>query len=405
MPADGAIRAPLRVWCLLREQEAFVRPVEAALGEAARFVHDADWDAERLLRAAPDLVLCVNDWPSQVAACLDAARSAGIPSLVLQDGILEWRCQYDNPQFGAGGGAPQHQPVLADRLACIGAGSARHLEAWGNGGRVEITGMPRLDSLLERPVLPRRRPGSRLLVMTAKTPGFTPAQRDVTLRSLRELKAYLGTRPELEVRWRISRSLAAELGVENEFTQLGGLELAERIDGADVVVTTPSTAMLEAMLLDRPVVLLDYHAVPAFTPAAWTVSAPEQLPPTIDEALMPSAARLSFQRVCLSDALRCDGPAAPRVAALLERLAGRCGEVAPNPAVNQAPSGAAPTLAELYPDQPVFRETDVRALQVRLARLQHDNAALRGTLEQRSLGQHIARFGRAAAARLQRRRP
>ena len=66
---------PIRVWCLLRDQFAHVRPVEAALGARAEFTYDATWDPEALVRAHPDVVVCVNDWPYEIAQCLDAARA------------------------------------------------------------------------------------------------------------------------------------------------------------------------------------------------------------------------------------------------------------------------------------------------------------------------------------------
>ena len=144
-PENVGSTRPLLVWCLLRDQRAHVDPVERHFGDVAEFVYDEAWEAEAMRQRRPDLVLCVNDYPYDVARCLDAARKEGIPSLVLQDGILEWRCQYANPLFGAGGGAPQHQPVLADKIACIGPSSARHMASWGNAARVEVTGMPKLD--------------------------------------------------------------------------------------------------------------------------------------------------------------------------------------------------------------------------------------------------------------------
>src|SRR5690606_26345251 len=125
-----------------------------------------------MLKAAPDILVCVNDFPYEIMRCIDAARAANIPSLVLQDGILEWRCQYENPTFGFGGGAPQHQPVIADKIACIGHQSARQIAAWGNAHKVVVTGMPRMDYLLDYEVTPPSHPAKRLLVMTAKKPGF-----------------------------------------------------------------------------------------------------------------------------------------------------------------------------------------------------------------------------------------
>ena len=365
---------PIRVWCLLRDQFAHVRPVEASLGARAEFTYDAAWDAEALRRAHPDVVVCVNDWPYEIAQCLDAARAAGIPSLVLQDGILEWRCQYENPLFGEGGGAPQHQPVLADYIACLGQQSARQIDAWGNTGKTLPTGMPRLDHLLARPAVPRRVPGRTILVMTAKNPGFTERQRATTLQSLLDVKAYLETRPDLTVLWRVGRDIARPLAIENLVSEMESTELAAIVERADAVVTTPSTAMLEAMLLGRPVAALDYHNVPRFVPTAWTISARDQIGPIIGEMLAPTARKLAYQNDVLHDCLECDGPAAPRVADVLERLArGDAMQPAQAPSVGQA----APSLGELYPDEPIFAEQDIRQLQVRLARLQKENQKLR----------------------------
>jgi len=377
-----------RVWCLLKDQLAHVQPVVAALAGRARFDIDDQWDPDRLLANRPDIVLCVNDYHYDIVCCLDAARRQGIPSLTLQDGILEWRCQYQNPLFAAGGGAPQHQPVVADKIACLGYQSARQIAAWGNAAKVEVTGMPRLDHLLTRPPVARRQPGQRVLVMTAKNPGFTEDQRTVTLTSLHDLKQYLAGRPDIAVAWRVSKAVAQALGVTNQLQQVASAELAAQVDQADAVITTPSTAMLEAMLLGRPVAALDYHNVPRFVPTAWTISAREQIAPVIADLLAPPATKLAFQENCLADCLRTDGPAAPRVAALMEEMVAACRAqrwqgvrpVLPAHMVNgvaQAAVPALPALAELYPNQPVFQATDVGGLQVRLARAENENRRLK----------------------------
>src|SRR5690349_17682465 len=96
--------APLTVWCLLQDQLGHVKPAEERLDGAARFVYDAAWDPAAMLAAEPDVVVCVNEHYSEVTDCLLAAQRAGIPTLTVQDGILEWRCQYENPLFGHGGG-------------------------------------------------------------------------------------------------------------------------------------------------------------------------------------------------------------------------------------------------------------------------------------------------------------
>lgn len=402
---------PLRVWCLMRDQFAHVRPVEAFMEARARFTYDDSWEPARLLEARPDVVLCVNDWPSGVARCLDAARDAGIPSLVLQDGILEWRCQYENPLFGAGGGAPQHQPVLADRIACIGRQSARQIAAWGNAGRVEATGMPRLDHLLARQRRARRAPGECILVMTAKKAGFTEAQSAVTLRSLRDVREHLAALPGVEVIWRVSGEMAEALGVANLMRETSSVELAEVVERSDAVITTPSTAILETMLLDRPVAALDYHNVPRYVPTAWTISARDHIAPVVAELLAPDARKMAFQSDCLHDSLECDGPAAPRVAALIERMAaGDRGGAMPAAGAagasgadggsdvagaNGARADGSPLLAELYPGQEVFAERDVQRLQVRLARAEKDRDRLERQLRRRSVMHRLYTLGRS----------
>lgn len=382
---------PWRVWCLVRNQEAYVKPVEAAFGHAARFIYDTEWNPARLLAQKPDVVLCINDYPYDLSRCLDAARSAWIPSLVLQDGILEWRCQYENPLFGAGGGAPQHQPVLADKIACLGRASARHIAAWGNAAKVEVTGMPRLDCLLERRFKPIRKPGTRILIMTAKNPGFTPEQRELALRALREVKNHLESRPGLELNWRVSRSVADTLGVTNQLKQIGTAELVEGLEQVDAVISTPSTAMLEAMLLGRPVAMLDYPNTPRFQQTAWAITAREQIAPVVEELLHPPADKLTFQQACLADGLDCAGPASQRVRELMEKMIA----ATRNPARDQAslppnllergPTYRVfppPALSELYPDAAVFQAREVEQLQVRLARAENENLRLKAENQQ-----------------------
>lgn len=391
-----------KVWCLARDQIGHIKPVEDWFGDRAEFVYDAQLDPNEMLRHEPDIVLCVNDFPYDIMRCIDAAHAANIPSLVLQDGILEWRCQYENPLFGAGGGAPQHQPVIASKIACIGNQSARQIAAWGNSHKVEVTGMPRMDYLLDVEVSPPKKPGKRLLVMTAKKPGFTPEQTDITLRSLQDVKRYLFTRSDIEVVWRITKGLHTQLDVENQLRDLSGQELAQILSQVDAVITTPSTAMLEAMLLRRPVATLDYHNVPHFVPTAWTISAPMHIAPVINELLNPPGTRTSFQEDCLFDCLSCHSAASPRVGELMQRMveiardSRRSGEpltLPSNMVFRSLNIPAYPTLRELYPNQLIFHETDLQVMQIRYARLNKEYEWLKQKMESQKLGYWISAIG------------
>lgn len=385
-----------------------MKPVEDLFGNRAQFVYDERWDPKALLQHQPDLVLCVNDWPYEVAQCLDAVRDSRIPSLVLQDGILEWRCQYENPLFGAGGGAPQHQPVLADKIACLGNQSARQIATWGNAHKVEVSGMPRLDYLLGHDFPSPKRPGSRILIMTAKSAGFTDEQKAITLQSLRDVKAYLEGLQGVEQVWRIGRSLAEALGVENRFRAVSSQELVSVLQEVDAVVTTPSTAMLEAMILRRPVAALDYHNVPRFVPTAWTISSREHIPKTVAELLHAPLRKLEFQGDCLRDCLALDGPAAEKVARLIEKMVAWARDARSKdspwdmPAnflggLFQSTEGHQARLSDLYPEEPLFADRAVESLQVRLARLQKRNEELQKDVQSRSFAHGIYTIGKQIA--------
>ena len=403
----ASLRDRLRVWCLLRDQEAYIAPLVRHFGPAAEFIVDAAWEPGALVDARVDLVLCVNDWPAAVVRCLDEARRSGVPTLVLQDGVLDWRCQYENPLFGSGGGPPQHQPVLADKIACLGPSSARHIASWGNGHRVEVTGMPRLDELATAALPAPFRPGRRLLVMTAKKPWFDDRQKEIILRSLIDVRDFLCRRPDLTVTWRLTRNVAELVGVANSLKELSTGDLTQALEGCDAVITTPSTALLESMLAGRPVAALDYHNAPRFTLTAWTIGARDHIPSIVEELLNPPATKLLFQQFCLGDNLRCDGPSAPRVARLIEMM---CSE-ARRARLQASPlrlgsnlleyreafeATDVPRLSQLYPDQPVFRDADPNTLRVRLARLEKENERLRRETVPRKILRRL--FSRAGSS-------
>ena len=257
------------------------------------------------------------------------AVAAGIPTLILADGILEYRNTWEHPQISPGA---IFQPVLGHKIACLGRSQARYLESWDNAGKCEVVGSPRLDRYYE---LQRRQKRSdepfRLLVMTALTPYFTEGQHHQVRTALLDLKEFLGEQQTIggfgiETVWRLTKGLDKEIGIAStratmDFT---GRELAEMLQAVDAVITTPSTGMLEAMLLGLPVAVLDYGNSPLYVQPAWRISAKAQLSEVLMELLHPPEPKMLFQDTTLHDALECATPAAPRlVATILEMM--KCG--------------------------------------------------------------------------------
>jgi hypothetical protein len=346
-----------------------------------------------------------NHAPTSIALCRLIER--GVPTLCLMDGISEWRFVWSRPPGDLR--PPRHQPVLSHKVACIGRSQARLLESWGNVGKCEVVGLPRLDALRGRQA---RRPKAgqpvRLLITTAKTPAFTAEELQRVEQSLRDLKAWLdrarGTsRLDVEPVWRLTFELATRIGVANQLSDDTGRELARVLTDVDAMVTTPSTCMLEGMLQSVPVALLDYNNCPHYVPAAWCITAPSHLDDVVPALVNPPAAGMLYQDTILHDALECRTPAMPRLVRLIGemiRLARECrqdgrpigfprrilpdeqdGHHAPEPRFD---------LAALYPDPGFGELMERRALLAEIGHLRDQHrqdqqalAALRDRLARR----------------------
>jgi hypothetical protein len=391
---------------------------------------DAEWlteltpAIEREAASAIDLAVVSQENNPKTTVALCRLVERGIPTLCLIDGISEWRFIWANHEPVPGElSRPRHQPVLSHKVACIGRSQARLFESWGNLGRCEVVGLPRLDALRGR--RPRVRPPGepvRLLIATARMPAFTAGQLRLVEQSLQDLKAWIdGARSRGTVRiepvWRLTFGLEATLGVRNErrdsdglldaaatgFSEDTGGELGRVLESVDAMVTTPSTCLLEGMLQSIPVALLDYHNSPPYVPAAWAITAPQHLDQVLPELASPPPIRMLHQDTILHDALECRTPAIPRLVRLIEAMIGFAREcrmsgrplafptriLADEQGGHHLPEERF-DLGVLYPDHAVFDAMDRAALQAEVGHLR---------FRQEEQAREIAALKRRAAAR------
>jgi SAM-dependent methyltransferase len=273
------------------------------------------------------LLLVTHETYAEPARTLIRKAVAGqIPVLILADGILEYRNTWEHPQIENGA---IFQPVLGHKIATIGRSQSRWLESWGNTGKCEAVGLPRLDRHCG--LARRQRPANapfRVLISTAITPYFTEAHRGHVTTSLRDLKAFFDRTPvlngvKLELIWRLTKGLDAEIGVASQVSDLSGHEMAVALQQADAVITTPSTTMLEGMFFGVPVAALDYCNTPQYVPTAWRITAREHIDATMAELISPPAPKMLFQETVLHDSLECDTPATPRLLQLITGMVER----------------------------------------------------------------------------------
>ncbi len=365
-----------------------------------RITVESDYRPGAVAAYHPDLVISFEASNCQRGLIIAEMAREGIATLQVMDGIVEWRNTWTRRSIPFQ--RPLNQPVLAHKVACLGQADARIFESWGNVGKCEIVGQPRLDHLVEKRAERSSSSGKvfreepitdrpmRLLIMTARTPGFNSQEVETTLRSLADLRDHLAHRKDIQVVWRITKGLHKRLGVENTYTEATGQELHEILAEMDALVTTPSTAMLEGMLFGLPVALLDYHNCPHYIPAAWQILCQDHIAPVLDDLRNVPLERMLYQEFCLNDALACQTPAFPRLVYLIQEMirikceydAGlRSGEltfphrILDDPAQFVSWPSQGFDLQSLYPRHVVFGNRNLLALQSEL------DAAL-GTIDQ-----------------------
>lgn len=250
-----------------------------------------------------------------------------IPILILSDGIIEYRNTWEHPELVDGS---IFQPLFGHKLACIGRGQARIVESWGNAGKCEVVGLPRLDETGVAPAVNNSGP-FRLLVATANTPAFDEDQRRLVVRALKGLKNWFSGHTEIrnsssnrpiEVVWRLSDGLGSELEIGEEVDPDNDPRppISDVIESVDAVITTPSTIYLESVLRKRPTALLDFHNSPKYFSAAWEIGSEDRIGQVVDELANPPNHKMLFQEFVLQDQLEIGSPATARMVKLINLM-------------------------------------------------------------------------------------
>ena len=306
-----------------------------------------------------------------------------IPILILSDGILEYRNTWEHPDLVDGS---LFQPVFGHKLACIGNGQARVIESWGNAGKCEVVGLPRLDQVSQSGEDDSRSADRfRLLVATASTPAFDDSQRKTVLQSVQAIKDWSDQNPvfsgrHLELVWRLSDGLESQLGVGDDVAIEDREPLSQVLDSVDAVLTTPSTIYLESVLRKLPTAWLDFHNSPQYISSAWTISSSNQIDSVVSELASPPSHKMMYQDFVLHDQLANQTPATPRLLKLIRGLVDAGCEARENGIPISLPSrilteereqadadGEGIDIAALYPGNEVFENNDPQRLQIELS--------------------------------------
>jgi hypothetical protein len=231
------------------------------------------------------------------------------------------------PEFS---GLPPYQPVLSHKIGCIGPSQARILSSWGQYQKVEVTGNPRMDAYVDYRLnrlnklgfnqSPRSK-SARLLILVANRPAYTESGMMRARQSYLDLNEFLKQAVDtynLKITWRGGPRSPDVMPAE----MVGSIDqgkgsLFEALENADFVISSPSTATLEAMSMEIPTCILDYSGSPELLDAAWTIRSKEFIAKELESLFTNDIRRMQLQRYLIHDQIRMDSSSSARVSQLM----------------------------------------------------------------------------------------
>ena len=331
-----------------------------------------------ILRYEPLVAVSVFNFNEWSTILIPKLKEAGVATLLIQEGATEWMMNWENPRL-AKQIPPRHRPVMYDKIAVMGPLYRRIDESWGNLGKCEMVGAPRLDNLITLKRKSRKGQLFRLLLASARVVGYDEKSIKKTIKGFKELNNYLKSRSDIEVLWRVGDRIQTELNLQNNDQKLDGLTVAETLQQIDAVICTPSTFLIESMISGCPVASLDYVICPRYFNPAWTIHCEDDIETVIDELMDPPVSKMMYQKYTCDDVIYKPGGAGKRAAKLIHELAiwaknGRKSESLPSSILEDTtwppylpPKGL--SLSELFPEHPMFTEQKENEMRAELAML------------------------------------
>lgn len=225
--------------------------------------------AAALEAVRPDALCLYAETSGWGRAALAAAREAGVPSVALQHGILYPK--YFSYRRAAG----EEESPRPDRTAVFGEEARRLLVTLGGyrEDEIVITGSPKFDALLSAARLEDREtararlgvaPGEKLVVVASRYRAIRETHRSIGSAFPALVAAVSGipgllclVKPHPAEPSEAYSERIREAGAARVRLVPPGLELVGLLDAADALVTVESLSAVEALVLGRPVLVLN----------------------------------------------------------------------------------------------------------------------------------------------------
>lgn len=304
--------------CVTPDRDGYIKPIEKFLNHDLIFVRTPN--SNEILSYNPLCVLFLADWIYEYTNTVNELKSKNIPTILMMDGTIELKNLIENPRWTYGNNPAPYFPVYCDKVLVPGKSTFRFLEFFGCQGKCEITGQPRFDTYVEilKNLKTRTNNGRVLGVMSGNTPGYTDLQIEETIKLFEDLHHYCDAKG-IKVRWRLRKGFQEKMNVKVENDNSPSLQ--DFINTVDAIISQPSTAAYEAMIMGVPVALADYNIAPNYMTASWFIHSSDQIDRVLKEIFTPSSFKILNQKQILEDSISFIGKSAKITAGVVNDLA------------------------------------------------------------------------------------
>ncbi|MBN2014538.1 MAG: CDP-glycerol glycerophosphotransferase family protein [Candidatus Altiarchaeota archaeon] len=291
----------------------------------------------------PDIIVVTCEYGSLGLAAIMAGRTRGIPTLALQHGVIHPKhfAYVHAADEVSEDISPRFYP-LPDKTAVYGTYD-KHVLTEINAypeSSIVVTGQPRYDILAHASSTFSREttikkiglnPDKKLMLWTTQSHGLTIEENRRSFFEVYRTINELSERVQLVIKlhpgetdYRMHKSIADEVGISPVITK--DIDIYEIIHACDLMITKASTTGLEAIALNKPVIILNFGGEPDIFDyvkegVAAGVYRENELKATI-ERLLEDDSKLAKNRGAYIEKhlYRIDGKATERVVDLIRKM-------------------------------------------------------------------------------------
>ncbi|WP_033578286.1 hypothetical protein [Priestia aryabhattai] len=217
-----------------------------------------------------------------------------VKTILLGDGIIDWANMFEHP-FLKKKGYELYHPILQDSFLCVGSFEKKYFEFLGVNA---YTFLPKriLDKKEKIPITTQ----GEILITTANTAYFSEYEFNTLIDLLDDLLKELSYLKD-KIYFRIFDSrIVNKLNISDNRNLING-SFENILKDFDIVVSTPSSIVLNAMYHGRAVAQLLYRDNPIFLQSGWYINHPRNIKNTLEDMIVKNEHRMIFQQFIISE--------------------------------------------------------------------------------------------------------